>query len=477
MAELKRVVKNSTFIFLTNLFGKILTLVLIIILARYLGVQDYGKFSFVISFVGLFAVFGNFGLGLLLKRLVSRNKKKVNYYFSNAIIISGLFNFLTFLTIILFANILRYDRSVIGLIIVGALFVVFQNLKSPFQSVYEAFEKMQYVFWTRITKIVFRLLLVLLFIFLERGILEILLVYAFVEIVMVLINLWIYNRYIGKISFKPDKKSWWKLIKQAAPFGVAGVFMTIYDKIDVTMLSKMVPSPDLYIGYYSSAYELMSSLGFIAMSISGALAPIAFRAFVNNKAKLKRIFKDTFKIFMSLAVPICIGGVLLAQQIVFLIYGNDFSGAVIAFQILVWAVIFNFEMFALGLALNSMNLEKETMKATILSVIFNIVANIILIPIYGYLAAAITTVGSVLVYFIYCFRVTQRRLVKINLFKMLIPIVASSIAMGVIIYFLKDLLHVVILIPIGFLVYAGFLFLTKGVDMKLIKSVLDALKK
>jgi len=477
MAELKRVAKNSSFIFLTNLFSKILTLVLIIVLARYLGVEGYGKFSFVISFVGLFAVFGNFGLGLLLKRLVAREKKKVHYYFSNALVISGLFNFLTFCVIILVANILRYDATTIGLIIVGALFIVFQNIKFPFQSVYEAFERMQYVFWTRMTKAVLRLLLVLLFIFLGRGILEILLIYAFVEIVMVLIDLWLYNRYIGKITFMPDKKAWWSLIKQAAPFGVAGVFMTIYDKIDVTMLSKLVSYPDLYIGYYSSAYELMSSLGFVAMSISGALAPIAFRAFVNNKAKLKKIFVDTFKLFMSLAVPIGVGGVILAQQLIFLIYGDEFTGAVIAFQILVWAVIFNFEMFALGLALNSMNLEKETMKATILSVIFNVVANIILIPIYGYLAAAITTVGSVLVYFIYCFRVTQRRLVKINLFKMLIPIISSSLAMGVVIHFLKDIMHVLILIPIGFIIYVGILFLTKGIDMNLIRSVLDALKK
>ena len=200
MSETKRVVKNSAFTFTTNMLSKILTLVMIIFLARYLGVEGYGKLSFVLSFTGLFAVFGNFGLSILLNRLVAREKKKVSYYFSNALVISAILNIITFAVIMLFAWMLRYDDFTIRLIFIGALFIIFQNFKTPFQSVYEAFEKMQYVFWTRLSKVVLRLGLVMLFIYLDQGLEIILIIYALVELIMIFADFWVYNKYIEQIS-------------------------------------------------------------------------------------------------------------------------------------------------------------------------------------------------------------------------------------------------------------------------------------
>lgn len=476
MSNVKRVAKNSTYIFLTSMFSKILTLVIIIMLARYLGVEDYGKFSFAFSFVGLFSIFGIFGIPTLMKRLVARNKKDVNKYFFNGFVLTSIMNVCTFGLIMLAAYLLRYDLSTMNTLILTGLFVVFQNIKVPFKSTYEAFERMHYVFWTRAGKIVLRLILVILFIYYQMGLLEILGIYVFCEAIMLFVDFWLYNKYIAKMSFAFKKDTWKYLLKKSVPFGVAGLFMTIYDKIDVTMLSKMVSNPDLVIGWYSSSYELMSAMSFIALSISGALAPIAYRSFVNNKKRLIKIYSGTFKIFLSLSIPISIGGVLLAEKIIFLIYGSEFSGAVISFQILIWAVIFNFMMFAFGLALDSMNLEKETMKATIISVIFNIVANIILIPILSYIGAAITTVASVLLYNTYCFVITQKRLVKLNVFKILLPILLSATIMGLFLYFTRDYLHVIVSVILGSLVYASALYLFKGVDKEYIQMLQKLIK-
>ena len=466
MSETKRVVKNSALTFTTNMLSKILTLVLVIFLARYLGVEGYGKLSFVLSFTGLFAVFGNFGLSILLNRLVARDKKKVNYYFSNALVISSILNILTFFVIMMFAWMLRYDDLTIKLIFIGALFVIFQNFKTSFQSVYEAFERMHYVFWTRLSKVVLRLVLVLFFIYMQQGLEIILITYALVEFIMMFVDFWVYNKYIEKLRFKFETKLWKGMMKSAIPFGVAGVFMTIYDKIDVTMISKMVPNSDVAIGFYSSSYELMSSLMFIGMAISGALAPIAYRAFLNNKKKLIRIYTDSFKLFLILSIPIAVGGTILADKIIYLIYGAQYSGAIPALKVLIWATIFNFQMFAFGLALNSMNLEKETMKATIYSVIFNVVANLIFIPIYGYIAAAYTTVGSVFVYSVYCYIITQKKLVKVNLLKILVPIIASAFFMGAVLMLIKNHIHVLLSIPVGFVVYLLFVYITKVIDVK-----------
>ena len=471
--EKKRIVKNSALTFTNNMLSKILTLILVIFLARYLGVEGYGKLSFVLSFTGLFAVFGNFGLSILLKRLVSREKNKVSNYFSNALVISSILNILTFFVIMIFAWMLRYDDLTIKLIFIGALFVIFQNFKTSFQSVYEAFERMHYVFWTRLSKVVLRLVLVLFFIYMQQGLEIILITYALVEFIMMFVDFWVYNKYIEKLRFKFETKLWKGMMKSAIPFGVAGVFMTIYDKIDVTMISKMVPNPNVAIGFYSSAYELMSSLMFIAIAISTSLAPIAYRAFLYNKKKLIKIYQDSFKLFLILSIPIAVGGTILADKIIYLIYGTQYSGAIPALKVLIWATIFNFQMFAFGLALNSMNLEKETMKATIYSVIFNVVTNLIFIPIYGYMAAAYTTVGSVLVYSTYCYIVTSKKLVKINLIKILAPILLSATLMGFVLILIKNHFHVLILILLGMIIYFLLIYLNKIFDIDLKKLIKD----
>lgn len=464
MSTIKRVTKNSIFNFMTNIASKVITLVITIMLARYFGAEVYGKWSFVFAFVGLFAVFGDFGLGLLLKRTVAREKDNVNRHFSSALIISTLLNLLTVVLILVAGFILQYDSSTYKLLMLGALFIVFQNFKIPFKSVYEAYEKMQLVFVSRTAKMVIRILAVLFLVMSRQSLEIILLVYTFIELITIAIDFILYNSYITKLKFRRHNIK--PIFMQMIPFGVGGLFMTIYDKVDITLLSKLLTdNVDLFIGWYSASYELMAALIFIPLSISSAIMPVAYNA---TKEKLKKIYKLSYQLLFSLAIPIVIGVTYYAKDIIYLIYGSDFQGAVLSLQILIWAALFNFGMFISGIALNSLNLEKETMKATIHSVIFNIVANLILIPKYGYLAAAITTVGSVIIYNVYCFRVVDKKLIKLNPFKELWKsFVASLVMIGML-----SLLHIYFLIEIGIgiIIFGLVFYLLKGIDPKELKK-------
>jgi O-antigen/teichoic acid export membrane protein len=313
---------------------------------------------------------------------------------------------------------------------------------------------------------VLRLLLVLYLISITISLEKLFIYYAILEIIMMIVDFIIYTTKIHRFSF--SVKHLKSVFLQMIPFGVAGLFMTIYDKIDITFLSKLLPeNPNLYIGWYSSAYELMSALIFIPAAITSAIMPVAYKS---NKEELAKLYKTTFSAFISIALAICIGTTILAEPIINLIYGAEFTGSIIALQILIWALLFNFAMFVSGIILNSINMEKETMKATIISVIFNVVGNIIFIPRYGYLAAAYTTLGSVFLYNIYCFAVIQKKFMKLPYFSLLWKGVLSSLIMGFVVYFLKDWFFVSALT--GMVVFFELMFLLKGFDYDLVKKII-----
>ncbi len=193
MKLIKRVAKNSIFNFLTDSVRKFITLLSIILLARYLGAEGYGRFSFVLSFTGLFAVFGDFGIGLLLKRQISREPERVNYFVSNALILKAFMNIFCFFLTMLAAYLLRYEMGTINLLVLGASFIVFQNL-TPFRSVYEAFERMEYVFWTRTGKVFVRFIFILLFVYLKTSLYTLLFLYVFIELLNLIADFLVYHK-------------------------------------------------------------------------------------------------------------------------------------------------------------------------------------------------------------------------------------------------------------------------------------------
>ena len=126
------------------------------------------------------------------------------------------------------------------------------------------------------------------------GLIELLYTYIIASLIGFLISIYFLHKKIVPLSLTFDLDFSKKIIRKSIYFGIASLFMVIYTKIDVIMLSKLAPSsllniyvnatPDMVIGWYSAAFNLVDSLIFIPIAITAALAPIAARAFINNSS-------------------------------------------------------------------------------------------------------------------------------------------------------------------------------------------------
>ena len=84
----KTILTNTAWLSFAKIFNNIISYILIVAIARFLGDVGLGQYSFVFAFTGLIFIFGDMGLDYLMIKEVSRNKKKAQYYFENILSIN-----------------------------------------------------------------------------------------------------------------------------------------------------------------------------------------------------------------------------------------------------------------------------------------------------------------------------------------------------------------------------------------------------
>ncbi len=475
MGAIKRIAKNTIYMFTGNIVKKLFTLVLTLIVARYLGAANFGKLSFALGFVVLFSILTDFGAKILINREIARNKDKVNKYVSNVIILKVFLSIVMILVVGAAANILSYPSETIFLVYIAAFIFIFQSLGEPLNSAFRGFEVLQYSALPMIGQSLLKFLLAIGVVILGLGVKELLFAYLIAEILGFLMMLFYYHTKIHKFCLEWDYKFSKGIIKASIPFGVAALMMTLYDKIDITMLSKMVSNPDAVIGWYSAAITLPYVFEFIPISIMSAVYSYASVSYLKDISKLKIVYEKLISYFFYFTIPLCVGTVVLANKIIHLLYGNEYAPAIFALQILIWAVLLKFQMYAFGIVLDSMNKEMLTMKAAIASLVANVGLNLILIPKYGFIGASIATVASEMIYFVICYAAVSVYLERVPLIKLLYKPVFASIIMGVSVYYL-NFINLFIAIFLAMIIYISLMFILRAFPKKDIGYVVAYMK-
>jgi O-antigen/teichoic acid export membrane protein len=179
------------------------------------------------------------------------------------------------------------------------------------------------------------------------------------------------------------------------PFWLNSVFVIIYFKIDMVMLSTM--DGDTVVGWYAASYRLIDALGFIPAVLMSTMYPVFSKFHISSRDSLEFAFKKSFKLLTIIAIPIGIGTTILADRIIILIYGVQYFPSVVALQILIWASVLSFINYTPATYFTSTNRQRTLMLFTFVGAILNVVLNFILIPRFSYNGAAVATVFTELI--------------------------------------------------------------------------------
>jgi O-antigen/teichoic acid export membrane protein len=485
MSNVKKIIKNTGIVFFGNNAFKILSMILVFMIARSLGEIEYGKFSFVLSFTGLFFILMDLGTRILIVREIAENKSKAPKIVSNAIILKVIVSFGVYLIIIASAFFLKYDLNLIYGIALAALGIVFDSLSTTIESIFQAYENLAIPSLLKVIRVVVRFLITLPLLFLSKSFFLVLIAFVFVQFLNFVVSLIFCYRSSVKPVFDFDFKFMIGLVKRSFPFLLSGIFVTVYFRIDITLMSKLAPemlagvysnvSRDAVIGWYSAAYNILDGLISLPIAVSTAILPVAIIYFTQSKEKLLQLYKLSLKYLIYLAIPMAVGVTMLSDKIVVLIYRSNYLNASLALQILVWTMIPLSINYVLGVMMTAIHQEKASVYVLFGNCILNILLNLILIPRWSLYGAAVATVVSEIFYFAGYYYIISKNFEKVNIFAMMIKPAISGTIMGISLYYLSAF-NLFVLILLGVLIYFCVMLLLKAFDKREILMIKDSLK-
>lgn len=175
--------------------------------------------------------------------------------------------------------------------------------------------------------------------------------------------------------------------------------ISIYTTLDSVMLGFMTDSTQ--VGYYSVAVKIKNVFTAIIASLANVLIPrVAYTLAHNQKNNYYRLINVSVRVAMLYSVFTVFAGMLYAEPIILLLAGDSYRNAIVVlFAIMPAVACISFTQITSLEILTPQNKEKALSITYCIAGVVDIVLNIILIPVWQALGAAIaTTVAEFLVF-------------------------------------------------------------------------------
>ncbi|MFT7824752.1 MAG: flippase, partial [Sulfurimonas sp.] len=327
--------KNTSWLFAEKILRMIVGLFVGIWVARYLGPEQYGLFSYAQSFVALFVAFATLGLdGIVIRELLNHEHKRDELLGTAFWLkLAGAFAVLVFLAIAVnFTSNDSYTNTLVFIIASATVFQSFNVIDMYFQS--KVLSK--YIVYANVITLLITSVIKVILILNEAPLIAFVWVVLFNSFIVAAGYLYFYFHH--QMSFKEWRFSVQTakaLLKDSWPLILSGIVISIYMKIDQVMIKEMLGSDA--VGQYAAAVRLSEAWYFIPMVIASSLFP----AIINAKKVSEELYyarlQRLYDLMVWMAIAIALPMTFLSDWVVNLLYGVQYnqSGTVLALHI--WA--------------------------------------------------------------------------------------------------------------------------------------------
>jgi O-antigen/teichoic acid export membrane protein len=393
---LGRIVNNSVALILLDLLNKAIPLVVFPRVVRALGPAAYGRLGFAAAVAGFFGLLASPGFSTYALREAAKNSQQVSFLVKHVlgarvVFATGAYALLAIFTLLLTPS----DGQTRLLIMLSGLAFVASSLDT--QWIFAARSRMSMI---AVQGALAQLAYAGLILALVRGSRDAWIVPSATVLSLGLSTLliWVPARrqyHIPRPEISPQ--AWGAFLPICLVMGLSSLMSMIYDQIDVVMLKYF--RADAELGTYVASYGLMTMamsflpiLGQVFMPLLSETAGQA-RDFENRNAE-KKYLRWFGNATVGLALPIAVGGFILAVPITQFVFGSQYSNSGVLFRWLMLTIITGPAASYCGAQLIPNGREKKYLVAVLAGAAANVVLNLFFIPKYGALAAAFTTAFS-----------------------------------------------------------------------------------
>lgn len=379
---------NASWIILEKIIQMIISFLLSIFTARYLGPGNYGLINYAGAYIAFFNSLCTLGINSVIVKELIENPDEQGLILGTSIFLRSISSLLSAITIIIIVACLDHDEPltivVTALCSIGILFNVFDNFNHWFQSRYESKVSSAATLTAYIITSLYKVVLLIL----QKDIRWFAFASSLDSACMAVFLLFAYRQKNGqklRVSLEKGKQ----LLKQSYHYILSGMMVAIYGQTDKMMLKQMLSETS--VGYYSLASSVNNMWVFVLAAIIGSMTPTIMRMHSINKREFDRKNRQLYAIVIYLSILVAVMFTIFGRWAITLIWGKECSEAATPLKIICWYTMFSY----LGVARNAWVVcegkQKYLKYISFSAAIFNVFLNLLFIPVLGTAGAAIAS--------------------------------------------------------------------------------------
>ncbi|MEH2000457.1 MAG: flippase [Nostoc sp.] len=390
---LRAIIANTGWLFADRILRMGASLVVGVWVARYLGVQQYGLFNYALAFVSLFSPIFTLGLDDVVVRHIVRqssNKEEILGTTFWLKFLGGIASVLLAVSTMFFLG--EHETLKIWLVAILGMAGIFRAtdtievwFQSQVQSKYTVIAKNTAFILNSAIKIALILTKAPLLAFAWVTLAE----FAMSAIGLLIVyqvkgsSLWLW-----RWSFSAAKT----LLKESLPLIFSGFAILIYMRIDQVMLGQMIGNSE--VGIYSAAVRISEIWYFIPGAIVSSVAPSIYAAKEKSESLYYQRIGKLLSLMTCISFAIALPLTFLSDKIIMVMFGSGYAEAGTILAVHIWTSLFVFMGLATSPWFIAEGLNHVSLGKTLFGAILNIILNLLLIPKYAGLGAAIATIIS-----------------------------------------------------------------------------------
>lgn len=388
---MNRIIQNAGWIIGCKVIKAILTLLVTMITARYLGVANYGLINYAAGIVAFVIPIMKLGLDAIAVHEIVNNPNKEGETLGTIVVLCLISSAMCIIGIWCFTSVVNHNEPItVAVCIIYGIVLVFQ-----------AIEMVQYWFQAKLLSKYSAIAMLASYIVV--SIVQIILLLNHIDIrwfalsfsidycIIALILIIIYRR-IGKqrLTFSFDRAK--EMLSVSKFYVISALMVTIFNNTDRVMLKLMVGNEAT--GIYAAAHTCASMTSFIFVAIIDSMRGTIFESRIESDEKFERNLVRLYSIIIYFSLAQCIVVTTLSPLIIRIMYGTAYLNSTVVLQIAIWFSTFSYVGTVRDIWILSEGYQHHLWKINLSGAVLNIILNYFFIPLWGPSGAAIASVIS-----------------------------------------------------------------------------------
>ncbi len=364
------------------------------------GTEMYGEYITLFTFTFIVQIINDFGLQNFNNRAISRRPQRLDNYFSNIIVLKIFLGLAFICTSFLVGYLLGYTSKNLwhiffffcfNHILISLNLYLRSNISGigmyRTDSIISALDKTLLIgicavlLWGNITTQAFQ---IEWFVYAQTASLLLTALTAF----------FIVFKQVNHFSFKINLRFMRSILRSSLPYALVIFLMTLYTRIDILMIDKMLPDGDNQAGIYAAAFRLLDACNMIGFLFAGILMPMFSKLLAdikNTQVELQSLVEMSFQIIWAGVLTLAISVYFFRNEVMLFLYetATPYWGEILGWLILSFIAMSGTYIF--GTLLTANGSMKKMNLLFVASILINIVLNTLLISSHQAAGAAMAT--------------------------------------------------------------------------------------